>query len=141
MKPNGKPPETVLDELHEELNKLENEIFGVIKQRNSFLEGMQHLEVQAERINTLASQMASEIIRFRDLAIEVNSRYQTLQHCPQTNRMSLAVTSPTSELFPVWEIDSAALPTLVKRDFSFVLSFVSLEVFNNSEQTIQDSNN
>lgn len=100
--------------LKQDVAKLEKSI-GEQKQKlqeakqQQLKEKIQHLQESAERINTIAAQLAAEMSKFQEMA-------------QQINRDCCAIYSSN-----IWEIQNITIPIIMKRGFQFVLTTIKVE--------------
>lgn len=147
----AKKPE--IDSLHTAISQLQLEVVArknytesladsKQKQEHEILqgkveEGIHKLEVIKEQINYLATQLESEMVKFTEIAVEVNQDYHVIQQplnlkVIPVNESRLHNCLPTN----IWELHHlATIPTLVKRGSQFVMSAKNVDLFQ-SEGTV-----
>ncbi len=97
-------------------------------QQQQLTDRMQNLHEQADRINALAAQLAAEMVKFQEMAQQVNRDCRALHSPEKKPEIPLSAAKKHAiQSAPVWEIQSIAIPTIVKRDFQFVLTAIKVE--------------
>ncbi|MBW4491724.1 MAG: hypothetical protein KME26_01155 [Oscillatoria princeps RMCB-10] len=125
------PTDAALTALQEDVVKLEKSIAQLKQQKQEALkqrvsEGMQHLEERAERINALAEQLEAEMLKFQEMAEEVNRDF-----CDRETAESLVITAKPA---PLCEVSDCAVPAVVRRGFKFVLTARKVEKLGVTEE-------
>jgi len=124
--------DAALRALQEDVVRLEKTIVQLKQhkqeaQKQQVKERMQHLQEQAERINALAELLATEMVKFQEMAQQVNRDCHAI-HSPENKGISLSATQQNSTRSDrVWEVQDIAVPTVVKRGFQFVLTPIKVE--------------
>ncbi|MEG4086346.1 hypothetical protein [Microcoleus sp. POL10_C6] len=124
--------DAALKALQEDVVRLEKSIVQLKQlkqeaQKQHLKERMQHLEEQAERINALAELLATEMVKFQEMAQQVNRDCHVI-HSPENQGISLSVAQQNSTRSDrVWEVQDITVPTVVKRGFQFVLTPIKVE--------------
>lgn len=125
------PTDAALTALQEDVVKLEKSIAQLKQQKQEALkqrvsEGMQHLEKRAERINALAELLEAEMLKFQEMAEEVNRDF-----CAKETAESQGITAKPA---PLCEVSDCAVPTVVRRGFKFVLTARKVEKLGVTEE-------
>jgi hypothetical protein len=93
-------------------------------------QGIQELEILANKINTLASQLEAEMSNFKEIAVEVNRSYQTLQQLSDSQLMEWnESTLRHSRPLNIWEVHNTSIPIIVKRGKKFILTTKIVNLF------------
>lgn len=93
-------------------------------------QGVQQLETLAGHINALASQLEAEMLKFKEIAVEVNRRYHVIQQPSDFkvmgwNESRLHYWRPLN----IWEVHYSAIPAVVRRRSKFVLTAKIVDLF------------
>ncbi|MGB7443294.1 MAG: hypothetical protein WA919_19680 [Coleofasciculaceae cyanobacterium] len=135
---------TSINQLQREVNKLEYHCQCLINHKqlqkqhtlhNQVKHGVQQLETQAEQINTLATQLEVEMVKFRETAVKVNQSYRRLQSAQtfkakDDDELKLYNQSPLN----IWEIHNCALPLIVRYGVKFILTTRNVNLFKTREE-------
>lgn len=133
------PADAALTALLEDASELEKSIAQLKQQKREakkrrVKEGMQHLEEQAERINALGEQLEAEMLKFQEMAEQVNGDL-----CAKDTAESQAMSYPalkrhTAKPAPICEVSDFAVPTVVRSGFKFVLTARKVEKLGVTEE-------
>ncbi len=128
-----------LSQLQKEVAKLDKHCQDLAEQKqnqeqevlNSQVEqGVQTLVSLAWEINALATELEAEILKFKEIAVEVNRGYHAIQQPPNFRAMGwdesrLHYWRPSN----IWEVHYSAIPTVVRRGAKFVLTAKIIDMF------------
>ncbi|MEJ1932933.1 hypothetical protein WDZ92_22220 [Nostoc sp. NIES-2111] len=93
-------------------------------------QGIEELEILANKINTLASQLEAEMSNFKEIAVKVNRSYQDLQLLPNSQLMEWnESTLRQSRPLNIWEVHDTSIPIVVKRGKKFILTTKIVNLF------------
>lgn len=128
-------PENVkpaLVQLEDEVTNLEKALLELRQKRHEVLQhqlstGIHNLTTLANSINTIAYSLESEILKFKDTAIEVNYLYRTIQDSPGFKALEQDKSIIPSN---IWEINHAAVcvPTVIKSESQFILTVKNVDI-------------
>ncbi|MHC5939462.1 hypothetical protein [Nostoc sp.] len=113
-------------QLTEEKRKKEQENL-----KNQVEEGVKKLSVLTRRINTLAAELEAEIIKFKEVAIEVNCSYHAVQQPPKFTEMGCDKSRVRWRPSNIWQVDSLTIPTVIRLESKFVLTAKIIDMFKN----------
>lgn len=93
-------------------------------------QGIQQLNSLADIINTLATQLETEMLKFKQTAIETNCAYRAIQQPPDLKAMGMEQPNfhrwrPLS----IWQVNYSSVPTVVKERGRFVLTARIVDLF------------
>ncbi|HEY9801606.1 MAG TPA: hypothetical protein V6D25_14715 [Leptolyngbyaceae cyanobacterium] len=132
-------PENVasaFNQLQDEVTKLEHALLELKEKKQEFLQyqlttNMEKLSVQAEQVNTLAINLESEIIKFKETAVELNNIYQTINSSPklptEDNKNLNLQSQKITNLWKIHKLDFS-VPTIVKQESQFILTAKTIEI-------------
>ncbi|WP_017714995.1 hypothetical protein [Kamptonema formosum] len=133
------PTDAALTALQEDVVKLEQSVAQLKQQKQQALkqrvsEGMQYLGAQADRINALADQLEAEILKFQEMAEQVNRDL-----CHRETAESQLISGSESQQYtgkpaPLCEVSDCAVPAVVRNGFKFVLAARKVEKFGVTEE-------
>ncbi len=99
-------------------------------------EGVQLLEAIAGSINALAADLEAEIVKFKEVAVEVNKDYHLLQQPRHYKEASVnEAKKHKCKTLNIWEIHNPVVPSIVRRGAKFILTTKAVNLFG-SEQEI-----
>jgi hypothetical protein len=115
-----------LAEHEERLSEIQNQQLIQILQNNIEL-GIKQLDLQAERINSLALKLEAEMLNFEKLVTEINPALRQLRDLNKKSRKQriLSWTSPLS----IWQIHSSIVPIVIKQRGVFILATKTVDFF------------
>lgn len=116
--------------LQEEVAKVEKALLDLQKKKHEVLQqkfstGIENLGLLANKINALTSNLESEILNFKETAIEVNHIYHTIQDSPGLKLLEGDKSTITSwKPLNVLQIKNLALslPVVTMREAQFFLT-------------------
>ncbi|MFH7026465.1 MAG: hypothetical protein ACHBN1_13915 [Heteroscytonema crispum UTEX LB 1556] len=93
-------------------------------------QGVQELEAVSHRINTLATQLEAEMLKFKEIAVEVNRGYHLIQLHSESEEIE-SNESKVDSYFPIniWQVHYSEIPTVIKRGFQFILTAKKVDMF------------
>ncbi len=126
-------PENVrsaLVQLQEEVANLEKALLELRQKKHEVLQhqlsaGIHNLATLANSINALANSLESEIINFKQTAVEVNHFYHTVQDSPGFKALEGDKSiMPSSKPLNIWEMNHLAVsvPTVIRCESQFILT-------------------
>ena len=117
-----------LTAIQEDVTKLEVSLTQWNKQKQSEQEdfinkGMKNLEILSGQINTISTQLETEILKFAQIAKEINEVYHAIQQSPDPKVVGLDK-SRRYNLSPlnIWEAHYLKVPKIVRRRERFFLT-------------------
>ena len=118
--------ENNMAQLEQEIDILGKTITQATEQKLSFLngqfnQGMDKLEEQAEHINGLAAQLEAEILKFQEMAKQVNRDYHAIQY-PRPRSHPTLPESDRTRPANIWAIRSCAIPMVIKQGNQLILT-------------------
>lgn len=125
-----------LTELQVDINELDREwqvsVNDKQKQEVNFLndryeKGIQKMLVIVGQINEIACELESLILKFKEIAVEVNKTYHLIQQSQDKSKQQ----SHRYRLRPsnIWEIHHSSIPTIIRRGAKFILSAKTIDMF------------
>lgn len=132
-------PENVasaFNQLQDEVSKLENALLELKEKKQEYLQyqlttNMEKLSVQAEQVNNLAVNLESEILKFKETAVELNNIYQTINSSPklptEENKNLNLQNQKITNLWKIHKLDFS-VPTIVKQESQFILTAKTIEI-------------
>lgn len=132
-------PENVrpaLVQLQDEVAKVENTLLELQQKKHEVLQhqlsvAIHKLATLADSINALANSIESEILKFKETAVEFNHLYHTLQDSPDFKALEGDKSKmPRWRPLNIWEINHSAVsvPTVIRRESQFVLTVKAIEL-------------
>lgn len=131
--------EAVLAQLQDEvveLAKYEKKVAELQKQQTQEIlqgqvaQGIQQLASLADSINALAIQLETEMLKFKETAIETNQAYRAIQQ--PTDLTAIGMEQPRLHCwkpFSIWQVHYSAVPAVVKERAKFVLTARIVDLF------------
>ncbi|WP_334886443.1 hypothetical protein [Nostoc sp.] len=113
-------------QLTEEKRKQEQELLKIQVE-----EGVQKLSVLTGHINTLAAELEAEVLKFKEVAVEVNCSYHAVQKPPNFTAMGCDKSRVHWRPSNIWQVDYLAIPTVIKLGSKFVLIAKVIDMFKN----------
>lgn len=117
-----------LSQLKHDIQELERSLGKTIEAPPESLQkrvttGIEQLHIQSQHINEMAAQLEAELIKFKQLANQVNQDYHAIQDTnkSENSQSSLAPVYRTRRA-NIWEIRSAAIPKVIKQGNQFILT-------------------
>jgi DNA repair exonuclease SbcCD ATPase subunit len=93
-------------------------------------QGVQQLEALAEHINTLANQLETQMLKFKEIALEVNRDYHLIQQPSDFKVMGWNESRPHYwKPLNIWEVHYSVIPAVVRRGSKFVLTAKIVNLF------------
>jgi hypothetical protein len=119
-----------LVKLQDEVAKFEKVLLELRQKKYEILQhqlsmGIHNLVTLANNINALSNNLESEIIRFKETAVEVNHLYQTIQKSPAFKALEQEKTIMERwRHINIWKMNHSAVsvPIVIKRESQFVLT-------------------
>ncbi|MFH7029825.1 MAG: hypothetical protein ACHBN1_31800 [Heteroscytonema crispum UTEX LB 1556] len=144
---------SALSELEDEVAKVEQALLELRQKKQEALQyqlstGIEDLETQANRINAIADSLESEILKFKETAVEVNYLYNSIHDSPALKTAepdkskSKSITS-RSQLTNIWEMKNIgfSIPTVVKRESQFIITVKAIALHKeNAKETAPQEN-
>jgi hypothetical protein len=135
---------TAIAQLQKEVEELEDYEKKLTKQKQrqerdilqvKVEKGVEELEAVSDRINTLAVQLEAEMLKFKEIAVEVNQGYHLIQLHSDSEEIEYHQSKLNSD-FPIniWQIHYSAIPTVIKRGFQFILTAKNVDMFKAERQ-------
>ncbi|MBW4507538.1 MAG: hypothetical protein KME64_13645 [Scytonematopsis contorta HA4267-MV1] len=113
----------------QKLNQEQNSLNSRLK------EGIQLLEAIAGSINALAADLEAEIVKFKEVAVEVNKDYHLLQQPRHYKETSLdEAKKHKCKTLNIWEVHNPAVPSIVRRGAKFILTTKTVNLFNSEQE-------
>ncbi|MDZ8066272.1 MAG: hypothetical protein RMY64_11635 [Nostoc sp. DedQUE08] len=128
--------QTEVEELHNYCQELTEENR---KQEQEFLnkkleEGTKKLSALTGHINTLAAELETEILKFKEVAVEVNCSYHAIQQLPNFTVMGCDKSRFHWRPSNIWQVDYLAIPTVIRLGCKFVLTTKFIDMFKNEPE-------
>lgn len=126
-------PENVrsaLVQLEDEVVKVEKALLELQQKKHEFLQhqlnaGIDNLVTLANSINILAYRIESEILKFKEIASEVNQLYHAVQDSPGFKALGQDESiMPRRRPLNIWEVNNLAVsvPTVIRSEYQFILT-------------------
>ncbi|BCL35165.1 hypothetical protein [Nostoc sp. MS1] len=97
-------------------------------------QGIEELDILANKINTLASQLEAEMSNFKKIAVKVNRSYQNLQQLSDSQLMEWnESTLRHSRTINIWEVHNIAIPIVMKQGKKFIITTKIVDLFKAEE--------
>ena len=133
-------PQTTTVELQAEVAKLEKYQKELLEQKllieqqvlqDKVKHGVQELEALAEHINALAGQLEAEMLKFKEIAADVNRSYHEIQQPqPPKNKSEQNNFRPLN----IWEVHCSSVPVVIRRGAKFILTEKIINLFKAESQ-------
>jgi hypothetical protein len=101
-------------------------------------QGVQELEAVSDKINILATQLEAEMLKFKEIAVEVNRGYHLIQLHSDSEETESNESKIDSD-FPIniWQVHYSAIPTVIKRGFQYILTAKNVDMFKAEKEDVQ----
>lgn len=127
---------SALSQLQDEVTKVEQALLELRRKKQEFLQyqlsnSLEKLSVQADKVNTLAISLESEILQFQETAVELDNIYQTIQSSPSFKKLeNEKLNLPIAKITNIWKINGLdfSVPTIVKQESQFLLTVKTIEI-------------
>jgi len=129
---------SALSQLHDELTMVEKTLLELRQKKQEVLQhklsmGIEHLEIQANKINAIANSLESEILKFKETAVEVNHLYNTIQDSSslkQFGQDKFKSITLSRQLTNIWEMKSMgfSIPTVIKSESQFIITVKAIDL-------------
>ncbi|MBD2439006.1 hypothetical protein [Nostoc sp. FACHB-110] len=115
---------SALNQLQDEVAKVEQALLELKQKKQEVLQhqlstGIESLSIQAHKVNDLANCLESEILNFKETAVEINNLYHNLQ----TSSNSQTVTN----ILDIKNLDFS-IPTVITNQSQFILTAKTVNV-------------
>lgn len=133
-------PENVrsaLVQLQDEVVKVEKFLLELQQKKRDFLQhqldaGIDNLATLANSINTLAYSIESEILKFKEIAFEVNQLYHAVQDFPGFKALGRDESiMPRRRPLDIWKVNNltVSVPTVIRREYQFILTVKAINLY------------
>jgi hypothetical protein len=121
---------STLNELQEEVTRVEQALIEIQRQKQEALQhqlntGINNLAIQADTINALADSLSKEILKFKDIAVEVNQLHLAIHKPMQSGLKSVNFGAMKNLRFPV--------PIVIKSESQFLLTIKKIELYQQNQ--------
>ncbi|MDZ7968674.1 MAG: hypothetical protein RM368_27590 [Nostoc sp. DedSLP03] len=77
----------------------------------------------------MAAELEAEIIKFKEVAVEVNCSYHAVQKPPNFTEMGCDKSKVRWRPSNIWQVDYLAIPTVIRLESKFVLTAKTIDMF------------
>ncbi|MEH2437113.1 MAG: hypothetical protein V7K25_23220 [Nostoc sp.] len=134
-----------LNQLQDEVTKVEQALLELRRKKQEFLQyqlssSLENLSVQADKVNTLAISLETEILKFQETAVELDNIYQTIHSSPSLSKLGNEILNlPNAKITNIWKINRLdfSVPTIVKQESQFILTVKTINI---NQQTVCQPN-
>lgn len=144
---------SALVQLQDEVAKVEKALLEIQQKKHEVLQhqlsaGIHNLATLANSINALATSLEGKIIKFKEIALEVNQLYHAVQDFPGFKALERDKSIiPRRRPLNIWEVNHLAVsvPTVIRRESQFILTVKTVNLHEevvpqqNVEQTTKSS--